>query len=203
MSLAATSSVVLRADTGETLDVDLDRWRESATAEEEELLETVRGPVIDLGCGPGRLVASLAARGVPALGVDSSPAAVDLARAMGATVLERDLFSRLPAEGRWSTALLFDGNVGIGGDPVRLLARCRALVRQDGQVVAEVKPPGVGWSRCTAWFERDGRRGHPFSWAVVGADAITGLARTAGLSVAALVETASGRLFARLTPIAP
>ena len=35
----------------------------------------------------------------------------------GATVLQRDIFGPLPGEGRWGTALLFDGNVGIGGDP--------------------------------------------------------------------------------------
>ncbi|MEV8453797.1 methyltransferase domain-containing protein [Streptomyces sp. NPDC052095] len=47
--------------------------------------ETVRadglGPVADLGCGPGKVTAHLAARGAPMLGVDLSPAMVGLARA--------------------------------------------------------------------------------------------------------------------------
>ncbi|MFD7099514.1 methyltransferase domain-containing protein [Streptomyces xanthophaeus] len=46
--------------------------------------ETVRadgiGPVADLGCGPGKVTAHLAARGVPMFGVDLSPAMVGLAR---------------------------------------------------------------------------------------------------------------------------
>ncbi|MDQ4068665.1 MAG: class I SAM-dependent methyltransferase [Actinomycetota bacterium] len=203
MSVAVAERVVLRADTGEALDVDLRRWHDPADDEEREVLASVDGPVIDLGCGPGRLVVSLAARGVPALGVDSSPAAVALARARGATVLERDLFAPLPGEGRWATVLLFDGNVGIGGDPVRLLTRCRQLTGGRGHVVAEVAPPGRGWRRVTAWFERDGSCGHPFAWAVVGADDIATLARAAGLELAALVETKSGRWFARLGPLAP
>lgn len=194
--------VVLRAHTGEALDLDLRRWHEPATAEEARLLATVDGPVIDLGCGPGRLVVSLASRRVPALGVDSSPSAVSLARRRGATVLERDLFGPLPGEGRWATALLFDGNVGIGGDPARLLTRCRHLTARAGQVIAEVQPPGGGWRRVTAWFERDGHRSEPFAWAVVGADAIAGLAGQAGLAVASLQETPSGRWFAHLTEAA-
>jgi SAM-dependent methyltransferase len=190
--------VVLRAHTGEALELDLGRWHAAATAEEAQLLSTVDGPVIDLGCGPGRLVVSLASRRVPALGVDSSPSAVALARRRGATVLQRDLFGPLPGEGRWATVLLFDGNVGIGGDPARLLARCRQLTGGGGQVVAEVQAPGTGWRRVTAWFERDGNRSEAFAWAVVGADAVAGLARQAGLRVATLREMPSGRWFAQL-----
>jgi SAM-dependent methyltransferase len=198
MTVLTESRVVLRADTGESLELDLGRWHDAATDEEAELLDAVEGPVIDLGCGPGRLVVRLASQRVPALGVDSSPSAIALARMRGATVLQRDLFGPLPGEGRWGTALLFDGNVGIGGDPTRLLRRCRQLIGGRGAVVAEVQPPGTGWRRLTAWFERDGHRSESFAWAVVGADAIAGLARDAGLKVAALAPTPSGRWFARL-----
>ncbi|GHB32468.1 methyltransferase [Streptomyces xanthochromogenes] len=38
------------------------------------------GPVADLGCGPGKVTAYLAERGVPAFGMDLSPAMVELAR---------------------------------------------------------------------------------------------------------------------------
>jgi SAM-dependent methyltransferase len=192
-------AVVLRADSGETLELDLGRWHDPATEEEAELLDTVDGPVIDLGCGPGRLVVRLASQRVPALGVDSSPSAIALARMRGAIVLQRDIFGPLPGEGRWGTALLFDGNIGIGGDPTRLLRRCRELVGRRGEVVAEVQPPGTSWRRLTAWFERGGRRSDSFAWAVVGADAIAGLAAKAGLEVASLAPTPSGRWFARLT----
>ena len=190
--------LVLRAESGETIELDLGRWHDPATGEEQAVLATVGGPVIDLGCGPGRLVVSLASRGVPALGIDSSPSAVALAHMRGATVLQRDLFGPLPGEGRWATALLFDGNIGIGGDPVRLLSRCRQLTGGRGQIVAEVQPPGGGWRRLTVWFERAGARSEAFAWALVGTDAIAGLAMQAGLRVAGVDETASGRWFARL-----
>lgn len=199
MTAILESPVVLRAHTGETLELDLGRWHDPATEEEAAILDTVAGPVIDLGCGPGRLVVRLAGQGVPALGVDSSPSAVSLARTRGATVLQGDIFAPLPFEGRWGTALLFDGNLGIGGDPARLLRRCRQLIDDAGEVVAEVEPPGTGWRRLTAWFERDGRRSQSFAWAVVGADAVAGLAHKAGFEVAGLAPTPSGRWFARLS----
>ncbi|HEX7277070.1 MAG TPA: class I SAM-dependent methyltransferase, partial [Acidimicrobiales bacterium] len=158
----------------------------------------VTGPVIDLGCGPGRLVVSLAGDGVSVLGVDSSPAALALARQRGARVLEADVFGPLPGEGRWATCLLFDGTIGIGGDPVRLLSRCFELTGGEGRVIAEVEPPGTGWRHLVAWFERDGGRGPAFDWAVVGADAIADIAGDAGFVVASLDRTPSGRWFADL-----
>ncbi|HEY3143875.1 MAG TPA: class I SAM-dependent methyltransferase, partial [Acidimicrobiales bacterium] len=53
------------------------------------------GPVLDVGCGPGRLVHALLARGRAALGIDLSPSAVAEAKARGALVLRRDVFAPL------------------------------------------------------------------------------------------------------------
>ena len=192
--------IVLRAHTGEALSLDVARWHAPATAEEEAILAGVDGPVIDLGCGPGRLVVNVASLRVPALGVDSSPSAVALARGRGAPVLERDLFGPLPWEGRWGTVLLFDGNIGISGDPVRLLWRCRRLAAPHGHVVVEVEPPGVPSRRIVARLEGPASRSEPFAWAVVGVDGVGELAAAAGLDVTATTETPSGRWFAHLRP---
>ncbi|WP_312877809.1 class I SAM-dependent methyltransferase [Lentzea indica] len=42
--------------------------------------EEVRGPVADVGCGPGEVTAHLHSLGVNAFGVDLSPAMIELAR---------------------------------------------------------------------------------------------------------------------------
>ncbi|WP_433299696.1 class I SAM-dependent DNA methyltransferase [Actinoplanes sp. CA-030573] len=42
--------------------------------------EVVRGPVVDVGCGPGRITGPLARLGVQVSGVDLSPAMVEVAR---------------------------------------------------------------------------------------------------------------------------
>jgi hypothetical protein len=58
----------------------------------------------------------------------------------GGQVLRRNLADQLPGEGRWGTALLLDGNVGIGGDVPGLLCRCRDLVGPGGLIICEVDP---------------------------------------------------------------
>jgi len=58
---------------------------------------TGRGPVLDLGCGRGEALAILAARGVPASGVDGSARMVALCRERGLDAQEGDLFERLAA----------------------------------------------------------------------------------------------------------
>ncbi len=125
-----------------------DRWQGTATGDEREILDTLPGPVIDVGCGPGRHLEALGALGVPAMGVDTSPVAIGAARRRGGIALERSVFASVPAEGRWRSALLLDGNIGIGGDPVGLLRRVGELVELGGPVLVETRPPGAGeWKR--------------------------------------------------------
>ncbi len=124
-------------------ELPVDEWRRDADGADLELLSHCAGHTLDLGCGPGRLTAALDRLGHVALGVDVVAEAVDQTVARGVAALRRDLFDRLPGEGRWRTALLADGNVGIGGDPLALLRRARELVSADGRVVVELARPGV------------------------------------------------------------
>jgi len=159
-------------------------WRFSAAADavERELLEHGTGPVLDLGCGPGRMVLASLIAGRPALGVDSSRAAVELATARGLPVLRRSLFEPLPGEGRWGTVLLLDGNIGIGGDPGRLLHRAAALARPGGTVIVEGHPDAAEHASFDAVLvDAHGRRSAPFRWARAGAGALRRHAWRAGL----------------------
>ena len=140
------------------------------------------GPVIDVGCGPGRFVEALAARGLPALGIDVSGASIGQTRARGASALCRNVFERVPGEGRWQTLLLADGNVGIGGDPLQLLRRCGQLLSPEGWALVEVDPDEHMDVRTRVTLTGPwGRRSSPIPWALVGASALARYAAQAGL----------------------
>jgi hypothetical protein len=128
--------------------------------------------------------------------VDVSPVAVSLTLARGAIALRRDVFGPLPGEGRWHSVLLADGNVGIGGDPIRLLRRVRRLVSLSGRVLVEVDPPGSGVRHHPV---RVNGSGQWFPWAWVGADAVSALAEEAGFETRWLAE-GNGRWFSELVP---
>jgi SAM-dependent methyltransferase len=187
----------LRADDGTVLPLDLERWHDEPGDEELALLDRVRAPVVDLGCGPGRHVVALAERGVPALGIDAAPSAVHAARARGALVLERSVFDRIPGAGRWGTVLLLDGNVGIGGDAVGLLARSARLLRPGGCVLVELEGPGAESRTLQVQLERDGQLGPSFAWAVLGVGGVASAASAAGLVVRD-VWRGGGRWFSQL-----
>ncbi|MER7558250.1 class I SAM-dependent methyltransferase [Nocardioides sp. NPDC126508] len=157
-------------------------WTRTADAADLALLSHCAGPTIDLGCGPGRMTAALAARGLPSLGVDVVPEAVAKTEARGGRAVCRDVFDPLPGEGWWATALLADGNLGIGGDPLALLARVRRLLVPGGRVVAEVHPPGTPSGPLLAELVCDCGVSQ-FPWAIVGADSIGLIAAEVGLSV--------------------
>ena len=175
--------------------VPLTRWLGPAAAADRDVLARAVGPVLDVGCGPGRHLEELAARGVEAVGIDASPAAVALARRSGARVFHASIWDPGPLDGRaFSTVLLLDGNLGLGGRPLALLRRCAALLADDGRVLVEAMPPRPGG---LVRLEGPPGRSRPFPWSFVGLDALPALAARAGLRVAATWH-AAGRRFARL-----
>jgi SAM-dependent methyltransferase len=185
--------VVLRTHEGAVLELDPDRWHGALSPADTKVLDSVAGPVLDVGCGPGRMLLGLGLRGVAALGIDPAPGAAASARGRGVTVLRRSVFDRVPAEGRWMTVLLFDGNIGIGGDPVRLLDRCGALIDPTGTIVVETGPPGRGSVTHRVRWEHRGVGGPWFRWAEVGTDAIEDVAAASGLRVVSTVGDGAER----------
>jgi SAM-dependent methyltransferase len=148
------------------------------------ILGLCKGPTIDLGCGPGRLVARLVERGVPALGVDQSATAIGLARRSGAPALLRDVFEPLPGMGRWQTVLLADGNVGLGGDPWRVLRRAGELLKRGGRCIAEFDSASAGVDSGWVRLESEKTIGPWFRWASVGIDCAARLADDVGMVLA-------------------
>ncbi|WP_327287462.1 class I SAM-dependent methyltransferase [Streptomyces sp. NBC_01198] len=195
-----TGPLYLRFQDGRLLPLAVERWLADADAADESVLLRCRGTVLDIGCGPGRLVAALAGRGHRALGIDISPTAVARTVLRGGSALCRSVFHPLPGEGRWNTALLLDGNVGIGGDPGALLARTAEVLAPGGRLIVEAAPAEVD-ECCEVRLDGGlGDLGAPFRWARVGPAALRRHAGRAGW-VPARTWTAAGRHFAELRPV--
>lgn len=116
------------------------RW----AAVERRALRFVRGRVLDVGVGAGRVALELQARGCDVVAIDVSPGAVELSRQRGV----RDV-RLLPLEdvdaslGRFDTLVMYGNNFGLFGSPAkarRLLRRLRPFV---GRIVATSNDPYV------------------------------------------------------------
>jgi SAM-dependent methyltransferase len=183
-ALRGAGPLGLHTEDGRLLTLDVARWLGAADSADLTVLDRCRGPVLDVGCGPGRLVSELNSRGIAALGVDIAETAVALTRAQGFPALLRSVFADLPGEGRWPTVLLIDGNIGIGGDPYRLLVRIGRLLANDGQLIVETHPDPDAHDILEVRFSDGGRPVGPlFDWAHVGVAALLQYAGDAGYAV--------------------
>ena len=77
---------------------DVARWSADADAADLTTLDDETGPVLDIGCGPARMVRAAVDRGLTALGMDVSPTAVAMALEAGLPVGRR--FGLRPAAPR-------------------------------------------------------------------------------------------------------
>jgi SAM-dependent methyltransferase len=187
----------LRDQDGRVLDLPAHRWFGPADAAELRALDHAVGPALDIGCGPGRHLVALAERHVFSLGLDISSPFLDVARGRGVNVLQRSVFDRVPGTRRWRSALLFDGNIGIGGDPVALLARTADLLTDDGRIIVEVAPTDGDDDVLVVRAEAGEDVGPWFPWTTVGPNRLRSIAGTLDLGIKEAWDDA-GRSFARL-----
>ncbi|HUZ10275.1 MAG TPA: class I SAM-dependent methyltransferase [Acidimicrobiales bacterium] len=136
---------------GEAYDAWYERpWGGYASAVETGAVLAATGPlagrrVLDAGCGTGRLLASLAAGGAGAVGVDLSPTMLAVAaRRTGAPLVRGDV-GALPFP-----HAAFDAVVGVAvlefvGDPAVVVAELCRVVRPGGRVVLGVLNPRSPW----------------------------------------------------------
>jgi SAM-dependent methyltransferase len=107
---------------------------------ERRALRYVRGRVLDVGVGAGRVALELQRRGHHVVAIDISPLAVRVARRRGVKRTKVVALEELDGSlGRFDTVLMFMNNFGLFGNAAkarRLLRRLHALTTERGRIVA-------------------------------------------------------------------
>ncbi|MFJ4699582.1 MULTISPECIES: methyltransferase domain-containing protein [unclassified Streptomyces] len=188
----------LHREDGTRHPLDIERWCAAPDAADRTVIERCRGSVLDIGCGPGRFLVALAERRLTALGIDANPHAVARAVRAGGGALCRSVFAPLPGTGSWHTALLVDGNIGIGGDPPRLLRRTAELVRPGGTLLVETAAHALDERLSVRVGDGRGVHGTAFPWARLGSTALLRHAEETGAWAKAGEWEAGGRRFVAL-----
>jgi SAM-dependent methyltransferase len=121
---------------------------------ERQAISLARGRVLDVGCGAGRAALYLQERGLQAVGIDNSPAAVATCRRRGlkdARVVPIAEASRTKL-GVFDTILMFGNNFGLFGSfagAQRLLRRFHGMTSLAGRIIAATQDPYLPVGRKT------------------------------------------------------
>ncbi|MGF1501036.1 MAG: class I SAM-dependent methyltransferase [Paracoccaceae bacterium] len=181
---------------------------------EAMLIERARGRVLDIGCGAGRHLVPLMARGLPVTGLDRSAGALRVARARGGRdLIEGSVFETPIPAGRYDTVLLLGNNLGLAGGveatlhllalAARAMTRTGRLLLVSTDVSRAERPIHVIHRACnraagrpqghqTLRIEYAGRVSDWFPWLHLAPSELSPIAARAGLRIARLDRTARG-----------
>lgn len=112
---------------------------------EKQAIRFVRGRVLDVGAGAGRLSLHLQSRGHSVVAIDNSPLAIEVCKRRGVKDARVVPFMRVSTRlGTFDTVAMFGNNFGLFGSPQRarwLLRRLKRLTSERGRIVAHSIDP--------------------------------------------------------------
>ena len=131
---------------------------------ERRAMRFVRGRVLDVGAGAGRVSLHLQERGHEVVAIDISPLAVEVCRRRGVRDARVCSFEQVDEKlGAFDTVVMWGNNFGLFGGPAkagRMLRRLHRLTNEGGRIVAESRDVyGTDDPDHLAYHERNRRRG--------------------------------------------
>jgi SAM-dependent methyltransferase len=136
------------------------RW----PAHHRRAMRYVRGRVLDVGCGGGRVALHLQERGQDVVAIDNSPGAIEVCRRRGvhdARLLSIDEVDE--SLGSFDTIVMLGNNFGLFASARkarRLLGRFHRLTSERGRIVAETRDVYTTQDPAhLSYLERNRRRG--------------------------------------------
>jgi SAM-dependent methyltransferase len=124
----------------------------------------IRGRVLDVGCGAGRLCLHLQERGLEVVGIDNSPGAVEGCRRRGVRDVRLCRIDEIDERlGSFDTLVMLGNNFGLlGGERAarRALRRLHAVTRSGGRLIGQsFDPHSLTDPSQVAYFARNRERG--------------------------------------------
>jgi SAM-dependent methyltransferase len=137
------------------------RWNDP---NERKAMRYVRGRVLDVGCGGGRVCLHLQDRGLEVVGIDTSPGAVASCRRRGVRDARQTSLEDVPVEwGPFDTVVFLGQNFGMLGSrrrARRILRQLAEITTPKGRIVAETFDPyGIDEPIQRRYLERNIARG--------------------------------------------
>lgn len=135
---------------------DFDLW-------EKRALRYVRGRILDVGVGPGRVALYLQRKGFRVTGIDCSKTVVEVAEKRGVKdcrLMDARRLSFRP--GSFDTILMFGNNFGIAGSKKRtkkMLRNLHRITSRKGRIIVASIVPGAHLEEHRPYLQRNLERG--------------------------------------------
>ncbi|MFH0987092.1 MAG: methyltransferase domain-containing protein [Candidatus Micrarchaeota archaeon] len=114
-------------------------------AHEKRALKKVKGKVLDIGCGAGRISIYLQNKGLDVIGIDISPLAVKTCRIRGLKKAKVMPIEKLNfPKNSFDTIIMFGNNFGLFANKKKikvLLRKMSRITAKNGQIIAETMDP--------------------------------------------------------------
>lgn len=136
------------------------RW----PSHQRRAMRFVRGRVLDVGAGAGRVSLRLQEKGNEVVAIDASPGAVEMCRRRGVRDARLLRVEEVDTSlGLFDTVVMYGNNLGLLASPSRarrLLGRLHAVTSERGRIVGEcLNPYRTSDALHLAYHERNRRRG--------------------------------------------